>query len=332
MQLSKALLVGLMFSVTSGMEIRMPMRAAPVASPVAVPVPDAPTATLPTPHSHNGGMEKLSCKKLDACLAEHGPEEEGLKTCIMESLGKEKGTKVWAILSKAKLESKKKPSMALLKIAQPSTYTAVVQALFSQSSKVIHMADVCLVDEPKIPKHLRSPLHVPVPKATAVDLPKPPNGHPGTALAKSQSPSNEAPQPVKVPDAPSDCDKGKGLPTPHGHPEAKAKDLKSKHQPPATCQELDTCIAKLDQDQYAVGFKKCVESFCNKLHSDKKFEKKDDPRTAICDKKGTEALDAIAKANSEAKSKKPSFIDVSMVKSLFAEEFPAAKIELACRV
>jgi hypothetical protein len=36
-------------------------------------------------------------------------------------------------------------------------------------------------DPNEIPKHLRSPLHVKVPEAPKVSLPKPPNGHPGTA-------------------------------------------------------------------------------------------------------------------------------------------------------
>jgi hypothetical protein len=101
------------------------------------------------------------------------------------------------------------------------------------------------VEKNEIPKHLRSPLHVKVPEAPKVSLPKPPNGHPGTAkkakaeeaapvhtvLARRSKPSTEklvgkpvekneipkhlrSPLHVKVPEAPK-----VSLPKPpNGHP------------------------------------------------------------------------------------------------------------------
>jgi len=319
------LLAGLTFSVSDAMEIRVPSHAASVAVPLPPlaklpPVPLSPTVALPTAHMHNGKLVGLSCKKLDTCLAVHAAEADKLKTCVMASLSKEKGEKVWTAFTKAKLESEslnvKKKKLALLKSSSSSLFFSVLsraalQALFSQSSTVL--ADICLADEPKIPKHLRSPVHVPVPKAATVGLPKPPGGHPGTALAKSAAPSKKAlepVQPVKVPEATK-----VNVPTPHGHPDAAEKDKKTKREKPAACQQLSLCIDKVDKKQYSVGFKKCMASFCQKMHGDKKFEGKDDPRSALCDQKGKDALDTIAKATAEGDKKKPSLIAFGVVKA-----------------
>jgi len=320
------LLVGLTSSFSDGIEIRVPSHAASVAVPLPQmaklpPVPLAPTVTLPTAHMHNGKLEGLSCKKLDTCMAAHGAEADKLKTCVMASLSKEKGEKVWTAFTKAKLESeslKGKKKLALLKSSSSSSSLffsvlprAALQALFSQSSTVL--ADMCLADEPKIPKHLRSPVHVPVPKATAVGLPKPPGGHPGTALAKSAPTSKKATElakPVKIPEATT-----VNMPTPHGHPDAAEKDRKAAHEKPAACQQLSLCMNRVDKDQYTAGFKKCMASFCEKMHGDKKFEGKDDPRSALCDEKGTAALDTIAKSTAEGDKKKPSLMAFGVVQA-----------------
>merc|ERR1719162_537008 len=105
----KALLVSFAFSSCAAVQVQAPVAAAPK----AVPVPAAPTATLPPV------PEKLSCKKLDTCLAENGGDDAALKTCVMRNLGEEKGSKVWGILSKARL-AEKKPSLALLKSSEPN--------------------------------------------------------------------------------------------------------------------------------------------------------------------------------------------------------------------
>jgi len=330
----KAIIVGLSISSTSAIHLKEPAK---VTSPVAVAMPPATTATLPEAHN---SLKELSCKKLDACLAENGGDDhkkatEALKHCIFKSLGDQRGQKVWAVLEKAKLEAKKK-SLALLKVSRPDTYKAILQALFAEGVKVLHAADLCLADEPEIPKHLRSPFHVPVPKAPNVALAKPPNGHPQAAGSPAKAAAPPAPKPVPVPDAPSDCDKGKGLPTPHGHPQAAAKDKETNHKPPATCKKLDLCIAKIDSNSYAAGYKKCVQNFCQELHGDKDFKKKDDPRTTLCDKKGQEALDIFAKASADAKKltlaqTKPPVIALGAVTSLFTKISTSAQIEHACQ-
>jgi len=290
--------------------------------------------------------EKLSCKKLDTCLAANGGDDAALKKCVMKDLGEEKGTKVWGILSKAKM-AEKKPSLALLKTSKPHAYTAVLQALFSQSSKVSLGADLCA---PEIPKNLRSPEHVKVPTKPTVGLPKPPNGHPGTALAKSAPAVKVVAEPVKVPDAPK-----KGLPTPHGHPQAAAEDEKTKHEDPATCQKLDACLDKVDHAHYLAGYESCITGFCQELHGKKEFKEKDDPRTTLCDKAGLEAMDVLAKAAAEAKQKglpemsdadaqkmafkplalmetKPSLLTFRVVQTLFSKSSTAIEIALACRM
>lgn len=324
---TKALIAGLSFSVGSAVVVKAPAES--VASPVAVPVPPAPTATLPKPAE--------TCEKLDQCLADNGGKDnqEALKTCVTKFLGQEKGEKAWTALAKDKatleaLKGKKKPSLALLRTTEPNVYKAVLAALFAGSSKVMHLSDLCVLEEPKKAKNLRSPAHVPVPKAPTVALPKPPGGHPGTAkLAKTSN------QTVEVPSAPSDCDKGKGLPTPHGHPEAAAKDKQEKHEPPATCQQLDACLENIDHKEYMAGYNACVHDFCQKLHGDKKFEGKDDPRTSLCDQKGMEALDVLAKAAAEGKEnqkkKKSALLTFKVVQSVLAKGATAAELEFACK-
>jgi len=244
----------------------------------------------------------------------------------VQNLGKDKGEKVWAILAKARL-TEKKPSLALLKTSEPNAYTAVLQALFSHNSKVLLVADLCAIDEPKIPKHLRSAEHVKVPTKTTVALPKPPNGHPGTALAKS------APAVTVV----------------------VAEDEKSKHEAPATCQKLDACLAKVDHAHYLAGYDACITGFCEELHGEKEFKKADDPRTTLCDKEGMKMMDVLAKAAAEAKTlglpelsdadaqkmaakplalleTKPSLLTFSVVQTLFSKTSTAIEIEHACRV
>jgi len=334
----KALLLSFAFSSGAAVKVRAPV----AATPAAVPVPAAPTATLPPV------PEKLSCKKLDTCLAKNGGDDAALKTCIMRDLGEEKGSKVWGILTKAKLASKK-PSLALLKTSEPGAYTAVLQALFSQNSKVLLVADLCAITAPKIPEHLRSPEHVKVPKKTAVALPKPPNGHPGTASNKSAPAAKEVSELVKVPDAP----------IPHGHPQAAAEDEKTKHEAPATCKKLDVCLAKIDHAQYLAGYQTCITGFCQELHGEKEFKKADDSRTALCDKSGLDAMDVLAKAAAEAKTlglpalsdaeaqkqsrsgdktflalmeTKPSFVAFRVVERLFSKSLTSIELEHACRV
>jgi len=334
----KALLLGLALSSGAAVQVRVPGAAAPT----AVPVPAAPTATLPPV------PEKLSCKKLDTCLAENGGDDTALKTCVMRDLGEEKGNKVWGILSKARLADKK-PSLALLKTSAPKAYTAVLQALFSQTSKVLLVADLCAVDEPKIPKHLRSPEHVKVPTKTAVTLPQPPNGHPGTALAKSAPATKAMVEPVKVPNAPKVA-----LPTPHGHPEAAVAKKDTKHEEPATCKKLDACLEQVDHAHYLAGYENCITGFCQELHGEKEFTKSDDPRTTLCDKAGLDAMDILAKAAAEAKAlklpelsdaeaqkmapklalmeTKPSLMAFSVVQTLFSKSSTAIELEHACTV
>lgn len=242
-----------------------------IKSPLHVPVPEKTDVKLPTPHNH----EDLSCKKLDECLASKG-EGSALKTCIMESLGEDKGKKVWDVYSKAKLDSQKKPSLLLLKTSRPDSYAELLHALFAQTSKGVQTEDLC---------------HVPVPEKTDVKLPQPPNGHPG--VAKSEQ--------TPVPEKTSGCEDGKGLPIPHGHPEAPAHpqakaDEKSRPDPPS-CEKLDTCLATVNQDEYSDGFEKCVEDFCKEVRGKETMEKKDSPDTALCDKKGKEVWKVLAEAS-----------------------------------
>merc|ERR1719253_2578024 len=91
---TKALIAGLSFSAGSAIVVKAPADAA--ASPVVVPVPPAPTATLPKPAE--------TCARLDQCLAENGGKENqvALKTCVTKFLGQEKGEKAWAALAKDK--------------------------------------------------------------------------------------------------------------------------------------------------------------------------------------------------------------------------------------
>jgi hypothetical protein len=245
-------------------------------SPLHVPVPEKTDVKLPTPHNH----EDLSCKQLDECLANKDESEGALKTCIMQSLGEEKGKKVWDVYSQAKLDSNKKPSLLLMKTSRPDSYAELLHVLFAQNSKAVQAEDLC---------------HVPVPEKPDVKLPLPPNGQPGVAK------SEQTPVPKKT----SGCEDGKGLPIPHGHPEATAHpqakaDEKDRPNPP-TCEKLDSCLAAVNQDEYTEGFEKCVEDFCKEVQGKEKMEKKDDPSTALCDQKGKEVWKVLAEASKNPK-------------------------------
>jgi hypothetical protein len=155
-------------------------------SPLHVPVPEKTDVKLPTPHNH----EDLSCKQLDECLATKG-EEGALKTCIMESLGADKGKKVWDVYSKAKLDSKKKQSLLLMKTSRPDSYAELLHVLFAQTSKAMQAEDLC---------------YVPVPEKPDVKLPQPPS-HPGVATSEETPVSKQAKADEHDRPNPPTCDK-----------------------------------------------------------------------------------------------------------------------------
>ena len=74
---------------------------------------------------------------------------------------------------------------------------------------------------------------------------------------------------------------------------------------PKSCQKLDSCLAEAGaekEDQASAKFKACFASFCKELYGETKFNKSDDTRTAMCDDKGKEAWDILAKANLKAQA------------------------------
>lgn len=240
--------------------------------PEPVPVPDAPTAELP--ESHLKQMQKenaFKCQALDECLAQYSGKgkDEALKTCVIKHLGEEKGEKVWSIYSKAKIPATKKVSLASLRALQPQSYFKVLGVLseaLGQKAALLQ-TDFCLVANYNVFG----------------------NHDPKAAETEKTVTGVPVPEPTDV-----------ELPMPgRNHPNYTAGE--NAVDTPANCQKLDTCLSKLPEDKYEEGFKKCVSKFCEESYKSKDFKEEDDPRTQLCDKKGRDAWDLLAKAGADVK-------------------------------
>jgi hypothetical protein len=228
----------------------------------------------------------VSCSKLDACLAQADGKHEkqsaaDFKACIQKfceelyegvSLNKsdtrtaicdEKGREVWKHISKA--VAKVKISFIELRTSQPDTYTAVLQSLAARA-KTVHMAEVC-----KIRRALR---HKSIsPDAAPAKLVVPPAVEPVPVPAKTKT----------------------KLPVPHNKGD----------EEPATCSKLDACLNKADANdgtKAATEFKACIQDFCEEAYEGVELNKTDDTRTELCDEKGKELWNYIAKAKTGSKT------------------------------
>jgi len=158
----------------------------------AVPVPEKPVAKLPVPnlHGHAGAeaaevrglAEPVSCKRLEACLAQgaglaEDKTKEKLKTCIqsfcedMRSQGKNvsnsrvcdaKGKEIMDIIAMATKE--KKASLVALKSENPVAYAAVFHTLLAQGSDVKHVTDACSLQSSTFLKAASVQKHAEAPK------------------------------------------------------------------------------------------------------------------------------------------------------------------------
>jgi len=253
------------FSSVSGLGLKTPKTTEP-SKHTPVPIPEPTNAKLPDEHLKEMQKTEVECKALDECLTEHSGkgEDKALKTCVVKHLGEEKGSKVWSIYHKAKIPSKKQVSLAEFKSSRPQSYFKVLRVLKEVLSRegVLLQTDFCAA-------------------AAAVGAQEP----------KAAAAQHE---PVPVPAKP-DVE----LPSPgKSHPEHNKNAV---DMTPPTCQKLDKCLSQVSSEKYEKEFEKCVSDFCKESYKAHDFKGKDDPRTQLCDKKGKEAWDLIAKAGADVK-------------------------------
>lgn len=257
-----------------------PDSAAKFKFPEPVPVPEAPTAELPDSHLSEMQKTKVECKALDDCLVQYSGKgkEAALKTCVVQHLGEDKGKKVWDIYTKAKIPSGAKVSLAALRSSQPQSYFKVLSVLGEALGHkgAFLQTDFCAVATSFF-NSTSAGTHEP--EAEAAETKK---TNSATGVPVPEPTEVELPQPGK------------------SHPMHPA-DGKNAAETPATCQKLDTCLAKVSEDKYEQGFEKCVSDFCKESYKANDFKGKDDPRTALCDEKGKDAWDLIAKAGADMK-------------------------------
>lgn len=348
------------------------------------PVPAAPSAKLPTPRLNDIPCEKFEAclAEQDAsnktkASADHTEGVAALKACVMKSLGKEQGEKAWAIFTNA--APAKKPSLALLKtsLKQLSDLCHIVDPP--------KMANQPVAGRPKVTDAVLPTPHMDVKDMTCqkweaclAEQGSDKNAKDVAALKTCVMKSLGEEQGKKAWDifskATQDSHKKLSMAAVKTsvqqltnlclivappkkpvnqpvHVEVPATPAVKLAQPgsgtPASCQKLDACLAGLDQGKSQQGFEGCVQNFCKELHGKKKFEGKDDPRTALCDEKGQKAWKIFADARKDAKKvmlkgeAKASFISVkteypkaydTALHLFFSEQTSAADMEHACRI
>jgi hypothetical protein len=215
----------------------------------------------------DGKHEKQSAADFKACIQKFCEElYEGVslnKSDTRTAICDEKGREVWKHISK--MVAKAKISFIELGTSQPATYFAVLQSLAARA-KTVHMAEVC-----KIRRALRHKSVVP--DAAPAKLVVPPPVEPVPVPAKTKT----------------------KLPVPHNKGD----------EEPATCSKLDACLNKADANdgtKAATEFKACIQDFCEEAYEGVELNKTDDTRTELCDEKGKELWNYIAKAKTGPKA------------------------------
>jgi len=260
------------------------------ASKPAVVVPAEPDVKLPTPHGHpeagsvpgaSSSAEPGSCSKFDTCLAEAGSEDQEksavqFKACIQKFCEELYGNTDLKKSDNRTALCDEKGKQAWLILSKGAAENRAAKG--KKQASLVSLR----VERPNVYKAVMRVLFAQ-----------------GETTAQMTSACRSVPVPAKT---------TVKLPTPHGHPEAGSEKPHAKDSAPVepkSCQKLDSCLAEAGsekEDQASAKFKACFASFCKELYGETKFNKSDDTRTAMCDDKGKEAWDILAKANLKAQA------------------------------
>lgn len=298
--------------------------AAPVSiSPHAVAVPDATTAKLPTPHGHTNVHSKStqsveSCNKFDLCLSEsrqHSGKdaEAAFQTCIEKFCKDLHGTADPTKVSNrsALCSDKGKEAWFMLSRAAKTKHSTSLVVLRSERPNIYRAAVRIIFSQDATDAYVKQ---------------------------ACSSKTSDVPVPAKT---------SQKLPNPHGHPEADATKTQSSASP-QSCQRLDACLAKAggeDKDS-VTDFKACVKSFCDEVYAGVEL-KKTDSRSSVCDDKGKQAWEILAKANQKAQAqlrankKGQSFVDLrsyrpevysALLQTMFPQDSTSGSVQAGCRL
>jgi hypothetical protein len=256
-------------------------------SPHLVPVPAKPTVKLPQPsrghpgghiekNSVNAGDVPVQCKRLDKCFADAKVAEQAqsaglFKSCIQSFCNDLHAGANFKGNQASLCDDKGKKAWDLLSKAQAEVsasqgHKVSLVDLQGQRPDTYTSVLQILFAGSSDARHYAESCEVPVPAKPDIKLPQPSNG-------QLTSPAKVAADP--------------------------------KQPVPMHCERLDVCFSKVestDEAKSAAKFKQCIERFCNDLHAGKKLNKSDD-RTALCDEKGKESWDLIARAQAQVKAK-----------------------------